>query len=80
MVMKQKQKKTASRAAPSPALPSVEEPAVYTIQQFLKAHDISYGKFYQMCKEGKGPRMMRYGVRKVVSREEAARWRAALTR
>ena len=55
-------------------LPSVDEPAVYTIPQFLKAHNISYGKFYSMCKQGIGPRMMKYGTRRVISVEVAARW------
>jgi hypothetical protein len=56
--------------------PAVDEAAVYTIPQFLKAHDISYGKFYQMCHEGTGPRLMKMGTRRVISVEEAARWRA----
>lgn len=55
--------------------PSVDEPAVYSIPQFLRAHDLSYGKFYQMCKQGLGPRMMKYETRRVISVEEAARWR-----
>jgi hypothetical protein len=55
--------------------PSVDEAAVYTIPQFLKAHNISYGKFYQMCKQGLGPDMMEYGTRRVISVEAAARWR-----
>jgi hypothetical protein len=55
--------------------PGVDEAAVYTIPQFLKAHNISYGKFYQMCKQGLGPRMMKYGTRRVISVEDAARWR-----
>jgi len=57
--------------------PRVDEAAVYTLAQFIKAHNISYGKFYSMCKQGLGPKMMRYGTRKVISVEEAARWREA---
>ena len=56
--------------------PSVDEPAVYSIRQFIKAHNISYGKFYQMCREGKGPKLMKVGTRRMISVEEAARWRA----
>jgi hypothetical protein len=56
--------------------PSVDEPAVYSIRQFIKAHNISYGKFYQMCREGKGPKLMKVGTLLMISVEEAARWRA----
>jgi hypothetical protein len=56
--------------------PGVSEPAVYTIRQFIKAHSVSYGTFYKMCREGKGPKLMRVGTRRMISVEEAARWRA----
>jgi hypothetical protein len=56
--------------------PDVNAPAVYSIKQFVKAHNISYGKFYQMCREGKGPKLMKVGTRRMISVEEAARWRA----
>jgi hypothetical protein len=56
--------------------PGVNEPAVYTIKQFLRAHNISYGKYYAMQREGTGPKTMKYGTRRLISVEEAARWRA----
>jgi hypothetical protein len=60
-------------------LPSVEDRAVYTVAQFLRAHSISRGKFYDMVRKGLGPRMMKVGTRRMISVEEAARWRAKRT-
>lgn len=56
--------------------PGVHEQAAYNIQQFIKAHDISYGKFYDLLRKGLGPKMMKIGTRRLISVEEAARWRA----
>jgi hypothetical protein len=60
--------------------PAVDQPAVYTVKQFCRAHSISNGKFYAMVKEGTAPTTMRVGTRRMISIEEAARWRAALTK
>jgi hypothetical protein len=57
--------------------PDVEEQAVYNIKQFIKAHNISYGKFYDLCRRGLGPKLMKVGTRRLISVEEAARWREA---
>jgi hypothetical protein len=62
-----------------PPFPGVGEPAVYTIQQFCDAHDISYGHFYAMQRNGTGPKTMKMGTRRVISVEEARRWREART-
>ncbi len=47
----------------------------YSIQQFCEAHNISRAKFYLLLNEGKGPRLMRVGKRRLVSVESAADWR-----
>jgi predicted DNA-binding transcriptional regulator AlpA len=62
-----------------PPWPSVDQRCVFTIPQFCEAHDISYGHFYKMQRDGTGPRTMKMGTRRVISVEEAARWRAERT-
>jgi len=69
-----KAKLKASDAEDQP-FPGVEEPAVYTIQQFIRAHNVSYGKFYSMMRDGTGPRTMTMGTRRVISVEAAREWR-----
>ena len=46
-----------------------------SIEQFCKAHNISEEMFYKIGRQGKGPRLMRVGTRKLVSMESAAGWR-----
>lgn len=60
-------------------VPSVNEPAVYTIKEFCRAHSLSHGKFYDLIRKGQGPRVMKIGSRRMISIEEAARWRARRT-
>lgn len=49
--------------------------AAYTIAQFCDAHSISRTHLHNMCKAGKGPRMMKLGRRVLISSEAAAEWR-----
>ena len=60
--------------------PDVNQPALYTIPEFIKAHRISRGKFYQLMKDGEGPDLMEVGARRFVTFEAAQRWREKLTR
>jgi hypothetical protein len=50
-----------------------------TIPQFCDAHNISEAFFYALQKDGKGPRTMAVGRRRLISIEEAKRWRKANT-
>jgi hypothetical protein len=50
-----------------------------TIREFCAAHGISHAFYYELKKCGKGPREMEVGARRLISIEEAARWRAART-
>jgi hypothetical protein len=50
-----------------------------TIRQFCDSHNISHAFFYLLQQRGEGPRVMKVGSRRLVSVEEAARWRAART-
>ena len=47
----------------------------YSILQFCEAHNISRAKFYLLLNEGKAPRLMKVGRRRLVSMESAADWR-----
>lgn len=54
--------------------------AAYTIAQFCDAHHISRTHLHNMCRAGKGPRMMKLGRRVLISSEAAADWRRQLER
>lgn len=49
--------------------------ATFTITQFCDDHNISRTHFYELVKQGKGPRLLRVGRRTLVSQEAAADWR-----
>lgn len=52
------------------------EPAdAYTVDEFCRSHRISRVKFYELLRDGRGPRTMRIGRRQLISREAAAEWR-----
>lgn len=53
----------------------------YTVAEFCRRHRIGRSLFYQLQREGKGPRLTRLGGRKVlVLREDAAAWREQVAR
>jgi predicted DNA-binding transcriptional regulator AlpA len=45
------------------------------IPEFCEAHRISEAFYYKLKKQGKGPREMEVGVRKLITLESAAEWR-----
>ena len=47
----------------------------YSILQFCEAHNISRAKFYLLLNEGKAPKLMKVGRRRLISMESAADWR-----
>jgi predicted DNA-binding transcriptional regulator AlpA len=47
----------------------------FSVDEFCAAHGISRAMFYKICAEGKGPRLMSVGTRKLISNEAAADWR-----
>ncbi len=49
----------------------------YTIEEFCRAHGISRAHYFNIQKQGDGPRVMRVGTRVLVSKEAAADWRRA---
>lgn len=52
----------------------------YTVAQFCADHNISRTHFYQLVKDGKGPRLMKLGRRVLISAESAADWRREMER
>ncbi len=49
--------------------------ATYSVTDFCREHGISRGLFYQLLKEGRGPRVIKAGRRTLISREAAEDWR-----
>jgi hypothetical protein len=47
----------------------------FTVKTFCKAHSISVTLYYQMKKDGTGPREMAAGHRVLISFEAAKEWR-----
>jgi hypothetical protein len=71
-----KWEKGAARAAsPSRDLPAPR--AAYTINEFCEAHRISRSFFYKLKKSGKGPRVKNANGKPLITREDAAAWRAS---
>jgi hypothetical protein len=57
-----------------------EAPFVFTVDEFLRSHKISRGKFYQMKKKGEGPDMIEIGRKRLIPAESAAAWRKRHTK
>jgi predicted DNA-binding transcriptional regulator AlpA len=64
----------------SEASPRIYEPAAYSVDAFCRAHSLSRSKFYEMLRSGEGPRVMKCGVKTLVSVEAARDWRLARER
>lgn len=50
-----------------------------TIREFCDTHNISPAFYYELQQKGEGPRTMEVGRRRLISVEEAQRWREART-
>jgi hypothetical protein len=57
----------------------VVQKCTFTIRDFCDAHNISIPFLYDLFKKGEGPCTIRLGNRRLISVEEAARWRAERT-
>lgn len=51
------------------------EREAFTIDEFCSAHGFSRAHYFNLQHRGEGPRIMRVGHRKLISREAAADWR-----
>ncbi|AUL48472.1 hypothetical protein BTL55_17025 [Bordetella trematum] len=52
--------------------------ATFTVAQFCDQHNTSRSFFYELIKQGKGPRLMKVGRRTLISAEAAAEWRRSM--
>lgn len=59
------------------APPGARDTECFTIKEFCAAHRIGLNTYYKLRKAGKGPVEMHVGKKALVTREAAARWRAA---
>lgn len=59
---------------------TVQDPPLYNVTAFCRAHDISRGYLYQLWSEGRGPRRTKLGRRTVITGEAAAEWRRQMER
>lgn len=53
------------------------EKLAFSVTEFCRLHGLSRSLFYALQRAGDGPAVMRLGGRVAVSKEAAARWRAA---
>ena len=58
---------------------SVAESLVFTVAEFCESHRLSRSTFYELLKEGRAPKTMQIGRRRLISSEAAAEWRAKIT-
>ena len=65
--------KSRSQFATGPPTPRL----ALTIPEFCAAHRISESLYYKLKRQGKGPREMEAGMRKLITFESAAEWRRA---
>lgn len=49
----------------------------YSVEAFARAHSLSVAMFYKLRVQGLAPACFKVGARTLISREAAARWRAA---
>jgi hypothetical protein len=68
----------AKRKRPKLVLPTEVKQAL-SIPEFCACHNISQAYYYELQKRGRGPRTMRVGRRRLISVEEAQRWREEQT-
>ena len=54
------------------------EQRVYSVEEFCEAHGIGRSHFYILLRNNRGPKTMRLGRRRLISREAARDWRRQL--
>jgi excisionase family DNA binding protein len=50
----------------------------FTIDEWCRRHRLSRATFYNLLKRGEAPRVMKVGVRTLISREASDEWRKQL--
>jgi hypothetical protein len=54
-------------------------PVAYTVKEFCAAHRISVAFYYELKREGRGPREIELNTRRIISAEAAREWRLTNT-
>jgi hypothetical protein len=54
-----------------------KEPECFTMGEFCVAHRIGLNTYYRLRKQGLGPAEIHIGTKVLITKESAARWRAA---
>ena len=71
LAIKQQRKQRAVHQLPAPTV-------CYTPSEFCDAHRLSKSALYGLWKAGRGPRFIVNGVRRIITAEAAAAWRARM--
>jgi excisionase family DNA binding protein len=50
----------------------------YTIDEWCRRHRLSRATFYNLLRRGEAPRVMKVGIRTLISREASDEWRRRL--
>ena len=50
----------------------------YTIDEWCRRHRLSRATFYNLLRRGEAPRVMKVGIRTIISREASEEWRRRL--
>jgi len=56
------------------------DPDAYSIRQFCERHGISQSFFFKLQAQGRAPRTLKIGARRLISREDARTWRKQQTK
>jgi hypothetical protein len=67
-----------STTKPETALAITQEPqplAAFTVNSFCASHGIGRSLFYQLLREGTGPRIIKVKNKTIITSEAAAEWR-----
>jgi transposase-like protein len=51
---------------------------VYSVSDFCREHGISRGLFYNLLRDGRGPRVIKAGRRTLITEEAAEEWRRVM--
>jgi predicted DNA-binding transcriptional regulator AlpA len=55
------------------------DPDALSIRQFCERHNISQSFYFKLQAQGRGPRTLKIGARRLISREDARTWRKQQT-
>lgn len=59
------------------ALQASDTADCYTVKEFCARHRIGLSTYYRIRADGRGPDEFRVGTKVLITKESAARWRAA---